>query len=75
MGKLLFFLIILILCLILPFFMGRWCSFNTELLVNHYLEKNIDLPNWPFVLGAYFSQLGLPYGIITEIWCKVIEVK
>ena len=66
---------LVIFCLLLPMFFGKWCCYNTELLASHYLEKEIDLPYFPFILGAYFTQVGLPYGIITEIWCQIIDIK
>ena len=74
MGVLLVICLIIFVCL-LPFFMGKWCSYNTELLVNHYMKTNIDLPNWPFVLGAYLTQCALPYGIVSEVWCHCVGVK
>lgn len=68
-------LLLIIAILILPFFMGKWCRYNTELLVLHYSEKEIHFPNWPFVVGAYCTQASLPYGVITEIWTRTVGVK
>jgi len=68
--------VLIIGCLLTPFLFGRWCSYNTELLINQdkAISEKIDLPNWPFVLGC-FSQLGLPYGIVTEIICQAKGLK
>ncbi len=66
---------IIVFMLLLPFHMGKWCAHNTELLASHYMEKSITMPRFPFILGAYFTQAGLPYGIITEVWCQIIDIK
>lgn len=68
-------LLLVVAIVIAPYFLGRWCRYNTELLTSHYLEKEIKLPNFPFVLGAYFTQCGLPYGIVTDIWARVVGTK
>ena len=68
-------LLLVVLIVIMPCFMGRWCRYNTELLTSHYIGREIKLPNFPFILGAYFTQCALPYGIVTDIWARVIGVK
>ena len=68
-------LILIVFICLLPLFFGKWCAHNTELLANYYLEKQIDLPRWPFVVGCYLTQGGLPYGIVTEVWCQILELK
>jgi len=73
--KLIVIMALVVLMFFLPAFMGRWCRYNTELLVTHYFDKQIELPNWPFVIAAYITQSALAYGIITEIWCQIQEIK
>lgn len=75
MVRIILILLLIVLIGLMPYFMGKWCRYNTELLTSHYMEKEIKLPNFPFVLGAYLTQCGLPYGIITDIWARCIGVK
>ena len=68
--------IIVLVIFIIQAFIGVWCCNNTNLLLTHHLEREIQLPKWIFILGAEFTQVvGLPYGLITEVWCRVIGVK
>jgi len=73
--KVIFACILILFVLVCPIWMGQWCSYNTELLVEHYSGDEVSLPDWPFVIGAYCTQCALPYGIVTEIWCHVVEKK
>lgn len=65
---------LIILVLIAPMFLAKWCHYNTELLIKHY-DKDIDVPIWVFMVGCYLTQGGLPYGVITEVWCQTKEIK
>lgn len=69
-------ILIVVALIMVQVFIGQWCCHNTELLASHHLQKTITLPRTPFVLGAIFTQfLGLPYAIITEIWCHCVGAK
>ena len=77
--------IVLIVALVFLFtmFLGQWGAHNTELLINHYqtisvapvLCNKITLPRWPFVIGACVTPLGIPYWLVTEVWCHCVGVK
>ena len=67
--------LLIVFLLALPLWLGQWCCHNTELLASYYMGKTIEMPRFPFILGSYFTQCGLPYGIITEVWCHCIGVK
>lgn len=69
-------LVVVLILVIVQALIGVWCCNNTNLLLSHYLEKEIRIPKWIFILGAEFTQVvGLPYGLITEVWCRVINLK
>jgi len=76
MEKFIAIIIILALIFTINAYIGKWCCHNTELLVSHYMEKTIVLPRWPFILGACFTHvIGLPYGIVSEIWVRTVDAK
>lgn len=64
-----------IFIILLPYHFGLWCRYNTELLATHYLEREVKLANWPFVVGCYVTQIGIVYGLATEIWCQCMDLK
>ena len=67
---------VVVIVLIVNALIGVWCCNNTNLLLTHYLEREIQLPKWLFIIAAELTTVvGLPYGLITEVWCRVIGIK
>jgi len=64
--------LLIIIILIAPLFVGRWSSYNTSKIVSHYSQEEKVLSVTPFIIGAYLTQLGIPYWIITEIWKNIL---